>query len=163
MSSGASSSRAELLAEMEGVMRDNASRGLLMHQAIADRFGLGPTDIKCLDLARDEENLTAGRLAEITGLSTSAVTALLDRLEKADFIERRRDPSDRRRVFVVSTGRREAETARAFAPLRELMLRGLEGRTDDELRLIRDFMGGITEGVTEIVRLYRAESAGKGS
>ncbi|SDN41119.1 MarR family winged helix-turn-helix transcriptional regulator [Allokutzneria albata] len=157
MSSGASSSRAELLAEMESVMRDNASRGLLMHQAIADRFGLGPTDIKCLDLAREEENLTAGRLAEITGLSTSAVTALLDRLEKADFIRRRRDPSDRRRVFVVSTGRREAETARAFAPLRELMLRGLEGYSEDELRLIRDFLRGITDGVTEIVRRYRAE------
>ncbi|WP_168200574.1 MarR family winged helix-turn-helix transcriptional regulator [Allokutzneria sp. NRRL B-24872] len=156
--SGGASSRAELLAELEGVMRDSASRGLLMHQAIADRFGLGATDIKCLDLARDEENLTAGKLAEITGLSTSAVTALLDRLEKADFIERRRDPSDRRRVFVVSTGRREAETARAFAPLRELMLRGLEGCGEQELRLIHDFLRGVTDGVTEMVRLYRAES-----
>ncbi|MEV1200372.1 hypothetical protein [Microbispora rosea] len=38
-------------------MRENAGRGLVLHQAIADRFGLGPTDLKCLDLARHEPRM----------------------------------------------------------------------------------------------------------
>ena len=88
--------RDELLAEMAQVSREGASRALMLHQAVADRFGLGPSDIKCLDLARDEPDLTAGRLAEATGLSASAVTSVLDRLERAGFIERVRGTEDRR-------------------------------------------------------------------
>ena len=69
--------RDELLAQMAQVSREGASRALMLHQAVADRFGLGPSDIKCLDLARDEPDLTAGRIAEATGLSASAVTSCL--------------------------------------------------------------------------------------
>lgn len=75
-------------------MREQASRTLMFHQAVADRAGLGPTEMKALDLARSEDRLTAGRLAEVTGLSTSATTSLLDRLERRGFVERRRDPAD---------------------------------------------------------------------
>ncbi|WP_308467691.1 MarR family winged helix-turn-helix transcriptional regulator [Rathayibacter soli] len=90
---------------------------LLLHQRIAESLGLGPTDLKCLDLCRGEKNVTAGRVAEVTGLSTSAVTAALDRLETAGFITRERDTKDRRKVLVRSTGRRDAEVEDAFAPL----------------------------------------------
>ncbi|HEY6497617.1 MAG TPA: MarR family transcriptional regulator [Trebonia sp.] len=103
-----------LLAELATVSREAASRALMLHQAVADRFGLGPSDIKCLDLARDEPDLTAGRLAEATGLSASAVTSVLDRLERAGFIERVRDASDRRKVHVRSTGRHEAAVGAVF-------------------------------------------------
>lgn len=64
--------------------------------------------VKCLDLARGEPDLAAGRIAAATGLSASAVTSVLDRLERAGFIERVRDPADRRKVRVRSTGRHEA-------------------------------------------------------
>jgi DNA-binding MarR family transcriptional regulator len=107
--------RDKLLAEMAQVSREGAGRALLLHQAVADRFGLGPSDIKCLDLARDEPDLTAGRLAEATGLSASAVTSVLDRLERAGFIERVRDTKDRRKVHVRSTGRHEAALGAVFA------------------------------------------------
>jgi DNA-binding MarR family transcriptional regulator len=119
--------RDALLAGLDDAMRDAAGRTVLIHQAVAHRFGLNPTDLKCLDLARHEERLTAGRLAEATGMSTSAITAVLDRMERAGFIERRRDAHDRRKVFVVSTGRREAETARAFAPLQDAVHGALAG------------------------------------
>lgn len=105
--------REDLLA----VMRENASRAVMLHQTIADRFGLNSTDIKCLDLARDEQQLTAGRLAELTGMSTSAITAVLDRLERRGFVERRRDPADRRKVIVVTTGEHVRRNAEVFARL----------------------------------------------
>jgi DNA-binding MarR family transcriptional regulator len=104
-----------LLAELATVSREAASRALMLHQAVADRFGLGPSDIKCLDLARDEPDLTAGRLAEATGLSASAVTSVLDRLERAGLIERIRGTNDRRKVHVRTTGRHEAALGAVFA------------------------------------------------
>ena len=107
--------RDELLGEMARVSREGASRALMLHQAVADRFGLGPSDIKCLDLARAEPDLTAGRIAEATGLSASAVTSVLDRLERAGFIERVRGTEDRRKVHVRSTGRHEAALGAVFA------------------------------------------------
>ena len=107
--------RDELLAELAQVSREGASRALMLHQAVTERFGLGPSDIKCLDLASDEPDLTAGRLAEATGLSASAVTSVLDRLERAGFIERVRGTDDRRRVHVRSTGRHEAALGTVFA------------------------------------------------
>ncbi|MFI1537183.1 MarR family winged helix-turn-helix transcriptional regulator [Streptomyces anandii] len=137
---GRSRDRADLIAAIEDAVRDNGGRGQLLHQAIAERFGLNPTDLKCVDLARTEPRLTAGRLAEITGLSTSATTAVLDRMEKAGFIERVRDPADRRRVVVVSTGRREQELNTAFGPLKDAMTAVLESYDDEQLALIAGFV-----------------------
>jgi DNA-binding MarR family transcriptional regulator len=106
--------RDELLTELDQVSREGASRALMLHQAVAGGFGLGPSDLKCLDLARDEPDLTAGRLAAATGLSPSAVTSVLDRLERAGFIERVHDAQDRRKVRVRSTGRHEAALGAVF-------------------------------------------------
>jgi len=121
-------------------MRRASAHGLLIHQAIADELGLIPTDLKCLDAAHGERQLTAGRLAEITGLSTSATTAALDRLERRGFIRRIRDDYDRRRVFVVSTGQHEAETARLFSPLATATAAIMDHYDDEQLALIADFL-----------------------
>jgi DNA-binding MarR family transcriptional regulator len=150
--SGTSKRRTELVEALEGLLRNMAARGVLLHQAIAGRFGLNSTDIKALDLARAEENLTAGRLAEVTGLSTSAVTALLDRLEKAGFVERRRDPSDRRRVFVVSTGRHEEELGRIFGSISERTQRVLRRYDDGQLALMVDFLGAVDSTARDSMR-----------
>ncbi|MEV0839830.1 MarR family transcriptional regulator [Actinocatenispora sera] len=109
--------RARQREDLLAMMRENASRAVILHQTIAERFGLNSTDIKCLDLARDEPALTAGRLAELTGMSTSAITAVLDRLERRGFVERRRDPADRRKVIVVATGEHVRRNAEVFARL----------------------------------------------
>lgn len=138
-----STGRAALMAKISELMRDNASLSVVLHQVIADRFGLGPSDLKCLDLARTERPLTAGRIAELTRMSTSAVTAMLDRLERAGFIERQRDTADRRRVYVVSTGRHEADVAEAFGPLDQAMRRLLAGPTDEQLEFLAAFIADL--------------------
>jgi len=119
--------RAEREDRLVAVLRERASRTLMFHQAVTELVGLGPTDMKALDLARAEQQLTAGRLAQITGLSTSATTAVLDRLERRGFVERRRDPHDRRKVVVVATGRHDAELGSIFARV-EAFTRGGDGR-----------------------------------
>src|SRR6516164_11394403 len=76
------------------------ARFILVHQAVAERLGLNVIDLRCLRLAREAAEPTAGHLARITGLTTGTITGILDRLEKARFIRRERDLEDRRKVFV---------------------------------------------------------------
>src|SRR3979490_3402685 len=72
-------------------------------QAVADAIGLNRTDMRCLDVLSREGPVTAGRLAEATGLTSGAMTTALDRLERAGYARRTRDATDRRRVLVEAT------------------------------------------------------------
>ncbi|GEM_PF-6044408 len=78
------------------------------------------------------------------------VAALLDRLEGAGFIERRRDPADRRRVFVISTGKREREVAQAFQPLQQATQQLLSGYTPGELKLVIGLLGRLEAVMAEV-------------
>jgi DNA-binding MarR family transcriptional regulator len=131
-----SSPKAQQVQECSDLMRENSSRMLLLHQRISESLGLGPTDLKCLDLCRGETNVTAGRVAEVTGLTTSSVTAALDRLEGAGFITRERDTADRRKVLVRATGKRGTEVQNAFEPLARITDEVLQDCTTAELDVI---------------------------
>jgi len=97
------------------------------------------TDLKCLDLVRGETRLTPGRLAELTGLTTAAVTSILDRLEHAGFVQRERDPSDRRKILVRPLAGRAEEVAHLFAPLDQAFSHLFEQYTTEELALLHAF------------------------
>jgi DNA-binding MarR family transcriptional regulator len=144
--------RGRLLAELTELSRDNAALGLALHQSIAERFGLGPTDLKCLDLARHEQHLTAGRLAELTGLSTSAITAALDRLERGGFVERQRDPADRRKVIVAPRYERAAELGAAYEPIAKAFGGALDDFTDAELEVIIRYTRRVNAAARELAR-----------
>jgi DNA-binding MarR family transcriptional regulator len=144
-----SSRRDDLVRTLMETMRDTAGRGVVLHQAVAERFGLGPTDLKCLDLARAETDLTAGRLAEVTGMSTSAITAVLDRLETGGFIERRRDPVDRRKVRIASTGRHEASLNEVFGELDARMSTMLADYDDEQLQFLAAFLRRLNTAARE--------------
>jgi len=94
--------------------RASSTLTVLRHARIAERMGLSGTDHKTFDLVVQSNGpLTAGRIAELTGLSTGAVTGVIDRLEKVGLVHRVRDPEDRRKVLVaVVPGASER-----FAPL----------------------------------------------
>jgi DNA-binding MarR family transcriptional regulator len=115
------------------------ARFMMVHQAVADRLGLNVIDLRCLRLAREAVEPTAGHLAKITGLTTGTITALLDRLEKARFIRRERDPEDRRKVIVRVLPGGVQKVARIMAPLSEDMNRALQNFTEEELRAVVKF------------------------
>ena len=102
-----------------GVMaREMSGLTVLFHSRIAEQMGVSATDYKCLDIAmRVDEPLTAGQIAKMSGLSTGAVTGVIDRLEKRGFARRVRDPHDRRKVLVEVTKFDENKYDHLFAHL----------------------------------------------
>ena len=96
--------------------------------------------MECLDFLNLEGRVTAGRLAEVTGLTTGAITGVVDRLEKAGFVRRERDEIDRRKVFIVIIPENVAKVGRFYEPMQRAVLKDWEAYTDAELRLLLRFM-----------------------
>lgn len=140
MSNEASDRNALLQANLQ-LGRELSARTLMFHAAVSDRVGLSATEHKALDLLSRAGAITAGQLAELTGLTTGAITGLVDRLEKAGFVRRDRDPSDRRKVVIQPVLEKMAvEIAPLFASMGQQMEELLSGYSDQELAIIQDFV-----------------------
>src|SRR5215469_394672 len=136
------SKRSELLNKLWELGRKVSTQTAFLHQAIAQSVGLNATDTKCIDLILrgSEGTVTAGRLSVMTGLTTGAITHILDRLEKRRFIERLRDTRDRRKVFVHVL----PESLKPLIPKYEAIGRAYLSLaaqySDNELQLICDYL-----------------------
>ncbi len=107
---------------------------------LAKRLKLSRTDLRCLDLIGRLGPMTAGRLAEESGLTTGAVTFILDRLEEAGMVSRRRDTEDRRRVWVEIVPEARQRLEELQQPVAEEMRRVSQHFGPDELAIVRDYM-----------------------
>ena len=124
--------------------RELGTVSIFFHQAIAGKLGLNVTDTRCFELMSrySQPPLTAGDLARATGLTTGAVTGILDRLEKAGLVERFRDPSDRRKVFVRPRPEAFQRVGRLYQGLATASLRLAASYSTKELELISDYLEG---------------------
>jgi DNA-binding MarR family transcriptional regulator len=95
--------KAELIAEIGMAFRRDQNRSDVFDELVAERLGINSTDLRCLDIIQQHDRITAGRLAELAGLTTGAVTSVLDRMERLGYARRVRDTEDRRRVLVEMT------------------------------------------------------------
>lgn len=77
-----------------------AYTSIQMHEAVARKAGLPGTDHKYLGFLMQKGQMTAGELSNLTGLTTGAVTGLIDRFEKKNLVKRRFAEGDRRKVIV---------------------------------------------------------------
>jgi DNA-binding MarR family transcriptional regulator len=131
----------ELAAQITGPLaRRYSTAGVLLHHAIAERLGLGPTDHKCLDLLLDRGPMTGSQLAAITGLTTGAITGVVARLERAGFVRRDPDPRDGRKQIVTPVPARVREGQQVFASLRPTPDSLLEGFDTAQLEVIAEFL-----------------------
>ena len=150
------------LARLREAARNNSDATVLWHGAVADRVGLHPTDHKALSALQRRGPLTAGALADLTGLTTGSVTALVDRLARRDLVRRRRDPSDRRRVLVEVT----EQAVEAIAPLVTAPARTAErlydAYTTSEIAVIADFLDRNADRLRQATRALTARAADDG-
>jgi DNA-binding MarR family transcriptional regulator len=128
----------ELIAELADEVRAGQVAVDLMDDAACRAMGVNRTDGRCMDIIDREGPVAAGRLAEASGLTTAAVTAIIDRLAKAGYARRLADPNDRRRVLVELTPLARERAGVIWGPLAELH-QALAGYTIEELTLLRDF------------------------
>lgn len=122
---------------------------VLFHHALAGIIGVNVTDMECLALIVYRQLATPTEIARYTGLSSGATTAMLDRLQRAGFIERRPHPGDRRGTHVVLTKGATKRLAALFGSLRRAGRRLASTYTDAELDVLCDFFDKILAVLTE--------------
>lgn len=121
------------------LIRKFAARLVLFHSSVAQKLGLNGTDVHSLRLL-GEEPMSAGALATQVGLTGAAVTALIDRLEKAGYVTRERGTSDRRRVTVRAVPEKLCQLDALYAGQRGRMKKLLAKYSASEFRAIADFL-----------------------
>src|SRR4051794_39564929 len=145
--------RAKLIAELSHQARVRTLWTVLLHNAIASRSGINVTDMQCINLLQLRGPMTPGQLADAMFLTTGgAITAVIDRLERAGMVRRRRDDKDRRRVIVEALEEGPiTELGRRFAPVGELYEKVMSHYSDEELRLLVDYVTRTNEISPEVI------------
>jgi len=121
---------------------------------LAGRFagatGLHATDVRALwVLAEPDAPRTAGELGARLDLSSGAATRTVDRLERLGYVERIRDPDDRRRVILDLTEKAEALAEAFFGRVAEEVGGTIEGFTEAELAVVARFLSRVLDAVRE--------------
>jgi DNA-binding MarR family transcriptional regulator len=132
--------RERLQVELSNEVRGNQRSTDVVDELGSQLMGINRTDSRCMDILDQHGSMSAGDLAEASRLTTGAITAVIDRLERAGYARRVPDPSDRRRVLVEVTPKAyEAAMELMVEPYRELYAPLAARYSDDDLRLLIDF------------------------
>lgn len=132
-------------------MKEVTGLSILYSQALAARLGINITDLECLSFASLGPGVTAGALAEHTGLTTGAITTVIDRLERDGFVQRKRDDTDRRKVVVVATAIAKRRAGAAGAPMRKIVDDVLSPYDDEQIRFLGKVLGELCEAGRQVV------------
>jgi DNA-binding MarR family transcriptional regulator len=146
-------SRGQLLAEVAAEAPRHAASAVRLNIAIAQKLGMGLADVQCMGLLMDGPAAPSDLAARL-GLTTGAMTKVLDRLQAGGYITRSSDPADRRRVRVDADPEGLAGLAALYGPMGERMNRVLDSCSTDELRVVLSFMKAGREAAdAEITRI----------
>jgi len=147
----------ELLRNLEkqvfAAARDNGISSVLFRNAVARKLGLNVTDWECLSLLSIKGVSKPTELARYTGLTSGSMTAMLDRLERAQFIRRKTNPEDRRSVLIEIT-KKWTETAEPLVrSVQQAHAELITSYSDQELETIVDFLTRFTNNVIENTKM----------
>ncbi|MCU1645183.1 MAG: putative HTH-type transcriptional regulator YcgE [Nocardia sp.] len=145
----------ELAADLTLAAQRSATDAVMLHGAMADRLGLHVTDLRCLNLLRVDGAATAGELAQRTGLTTGAITRMIDRLLKAGYVRREHDEKDRRRVIITAVQDRIDEIAPHYEVLAREFGKVMADYTDEQLRLMLDMFNRLHETSLHVTAILR--------
>ena len=119
-------------------VRDYGVNLTQFRNAMSERVGLNVSDMECLRLLFQKGIATPSELARHTGLTSGATTAMLDRLEKAGFIERRPNPDDRRGTLITPAKSSAEKAASWFESARKAQAELISSYSESELEIIAD-------------------------
>lgn len=134
--------------------RELSTAVVMFHEAVASRLGLSATEWRCWGLLEKNGPCTAGRLAELSGFTTGAITGIVDRLEKAGYVRRKRHPTDRRSVVIHPL--KVAGMQRAVWPIFSSLSAAMDAMA---ARYTPEQLAAIHEYWKDTVQVLRAETA----
>lgn len=148
----------QILTDLSKAGRQWSDAAVLFHTAMAEHCGLNTTDWKCGGILDQHGPMTAGELAKATGLTTGAITGVVDRLEKTGFARREPDEQDRRRIIIRPVQEKLEQATEMFAPFLEAMGHLTAQYSAQELATVLDFMRKATAVMNEETARLRAKN-----
>jgi DNA-binding MarR family transcriptional regulator len=146
------------VSRVDVLIREMAAQTMVTSQIVAGHFGLHTTDLRVLDIIFMRGQVLAGELASATGLSSGSVTALVDRLVNAGYVERRDDATDRRKVWVRSRNDAIEPIKEMFMPSQRRMYALWHTFTATELDTIAAFLERTTRLAAECAEEIRQQA-----
>jgi DNA-binding MarR family transcriptional regulator len=137
---GKPTARRQLVQEVIVEMRALGTEMDGLDQAVADRFRLNRTDMRCVDILGRLGAMQPKDLAEAMGYTTGGITTVIDRLEESGYALRRPDRYDRRKVLVEPTGLAGKQGGAIYGGLIRTFEELIADTSDHDLTVIRDFL-----------------------
>ena len=153
--------RHEILQELSRVGREHSDATVLFHATMASLLDLHPTDYKALSMVERLGAMSAGEIAQHSGLAAASVTNLIDRLERKGFVRRVPDTQDRRRVMVEPVMERVMAARGLFASTQRSLTKLYKHYSDQDLAVIVDFLKRNAERLRAETRKLDAASLDK--
>jgi DNA-binding MarR family transcriptional regulator len=126
-------------------LRDLSSQLSVLNRTVGEQLELKEVDLGCLDLVARSGPMTPSALARSAGLHPATMTGILDRLERAGWVARERDPDDRRAVLVRALRERAGQILGLYAGMNSALNRICAGYSDAELEVLADFLRRVAE------------------
>jgi DNA-binding MarR family transcriptional regulator len=146
----------DALAAFSRAGRNYSRLSVMFRASIAAAAGLNVTDAECLDFLADEGRATAGQLAELTGLTTGAITSVIRRLTASGYVEAERDPADRRRVIIRPRLENLSATGARYEAFGARGAELLAGYTVDELAFLTAHYDRMSELYKEEIERHKS-------
>ena len=150
-------SKKDLQRQVMLAARDNGVSSVLFRNAIRRKLGLTITDSECLSYLSIKGVSTPTELARYTGLTSGSTTAMLDRLEKAEFISRKPNPEDRRGVLIEINDKWTESVGPMLAGVQKAHAELMARYSDTELEVIADFLTRFTRNVNEYTEIIEQD------
>jgi DNA-binding MarR family transcriptional regulator len=135
-----SSAQRRLANRVKEALRDASLQLALLNHQVGARLKMRDVDFDCLNLLNQHGPVGPGALAKLAGLHPATMTGVLDRLERAGWATRDRDPDDRRAVVVRAARERGREILDQFAGMNGSMDEICADYTIEQLEIIEEFL-----------------------
>lgn len=152
-------SKKELIEELSQSMQRSGTLTVLHTNAVADKIGISATEFESMDLISHNQPMSAGHLAMRCGLTTGAITGIVDRLERAGLVKRVRDPEDRRRVLLtpVENEAKKRKVRELYQPMSRAFEEIVEECSPEQIQFLVDIHNKMSDRVETIITELRGQ------
>lgn len=149
--------RAELVVRLQADVAETVSDGVALQEALAGRLGLTVSDLRAITLLMRKGTVSTSELGDAAGLTSGAATRMVDRLERAGWVERFMDSRDRRRVLIMMKKARRGEIGEIYAEMSQSWISALADKSDAQIETVLEIFDRMRGVAREHAAALRGE------